>query len=153
MSDIAYIKFGEVNPHDFLPLLNKLKVREHLIQHDLLDMQTASAWVKSKADVDAKLGCKVRAIQVDNQLVGWCGIQVEDDKYEIAIVIDDSLWGIGTKIFNDVMDWAKVLGHKEIVINFLHTRPKYKFLEKRSKKVYESEPYGCKFTTYQLAIK
>jgi hypothetical protein len=153
MPDIEYVKFSDVNPQNFLPLLNKLKIREHLIQHELFDINTTSAWMKSKVEVDGIQGCKVRAINVDNQLVGWCGIQFENDKYEIAIVIDDSSWGLGIKIFHEMMVWAKIIGHKEVYINFLHTRPKYKFLQKRSKKCYESELYGSKFNTYQLEVK
>lgn len=153
MPVIEYVKFSDVNPQDFLPLLNKLKIREHLIQHELFDINTTSAWMKSKVEVDGIEGCKVRAINVDNQLVGWCGIQFENDKYEIAIVIDDSSWGLGIKIFHEMMVWAKIIGHKEVYINFLHTRPKYKFLQKRSKKCYESELYGSKFNTYQLEVK
>ncbi len=153
MSSIEYVKFGDINPDNFLPLLNKLKIREHLIQHELFDINSTAAWMKSKIEVDASHGCKVRAINLDNQLIGWCGIQFEDGKYEIAIVIDDSSWGLGVKIFHEIMEWAKVIGHKEVYIHFLHTRPKYKFLQKLAKKVYESELFGSKFNTYQLAVK
>ena len=153
MAIIEYVKFSEVNPEDFLPLLNKLKIREHLIQHELFDRNSTAAWMQSKIEVDASQGCKVRAINADSQLIGWCGIQFEQGKYEIAIVIDDSSWGLGIKIFHEIMNWAKFIGHKEVYIHFLHTRPKYKFLQKLSKKVYESELLGSKFNTYQLAVK
>jgi len=147
------VKFNEINPNDFLPLLNKLKIREHLIQHELFDIKTTSAWMGAKIEVDASQGCKVRAINVDNQLIGWCGIQLENEKYEIAIVIDDSSWGLGIKIFHEIMHWAKVFGHQDVYIHFLHTRPKYKFLQKLAKKVYESELFGSKFNTYQISVK
>lgn len=153
MLTIEYVKFDEISPETFLPLLNKLKIREHLIQHELFDMETTEAWMRSKIAVDASPGCKVRAIKSAHQLVGWCGIQLEDGKYEIAIVIDDSSWGIGVGIFHEIMNWARAIGHDEVYIHFLHTRPKYKFLQKISKKVYESELYGRKFNTYLLAVK
>jgi len=56
-------------------------------------------------------------------------------------------------VFKDIMLWAKDLGHKEIFIHFLHTRPEYKFLKKIATKVYETNMLGDKFTTYQLAVK
>ncbi len=152
MPIIEYVKFNTIRPEVFLPLLNKLKVREHLIEHELFTIETAAAWIESKLEVDANHGCKVRAINVDNQFVGWCGIQLEDGKYELAIVIDDTSWGLGVKIFYELMNWAKAIGHKEVYIHFLHTRPKYKFLERLSKRVYESELFGSKFNTYQLAV-
>ncbi len=152
MSTIEYLNLSEVNPHDFIPLLNNLKIREHLIEHELFDIGTVKAWIKAKIKVDSTSGCKVRAIILNNQLAGWCGIQLEGEKYEVAIVIDDKLWGIGKTVFYDIICWAKALGHKEIFIHFLHTRPKYKFLRKISRNVYESELLGSKFTTYQLAV-
>jgi len=153
MVKIEYLQFDDVPTRDFLPLLNKLKIREHLIQHELFDLETASQWMQSKMEVDTSFGCKVRAIKAAGQLVGWCGIQLDGSKYEIAIVIDNSSWGIGIKIFHEMMSWAKTMGHEEVYIHFLHTRPKYKFLQKMSKAVYESDIFGRKFNTYQLAVK
>jgi len=152
MSRIDYVKFSEVSPESFLSMLNKLKVREHLIEHALFDIDSTTAWMDSKLEVDASEGCKVRAINLDNQLIGWCGIQFEEGKYEIAIVLDERAWGLGIKIFHEIMAWAKIIGHKEVSIHFLHTRPKYKFLQKLAKSVYESELLGHKFNTYQLAV-
>lgn len=153
MNGIEYIKLSEVNPAEFVPLLNKQKIRKHLINHPLFDVETAKAWLEAKVEVDSYQGCKVRAIFVDKQLAGWCGIQLEDEKYEIAIVIDDDYWGLGIKIFREIMSWAKELGHRTVFIHFLHTRPEYKFLRKISKNVYESELLGSKFTTYELAVE
>ena len=64
-----------------------------------------------------------------------------------------SIIGLGKKVFYDIMRWAKDLGHDEVFIHFLHTRPEYRFLRKISKDVYESEFLGNKFTTYQLEVK
>ena len=46
MLTIEYVKFDVINPNDFLPLLNKLKIREHLIQHELFDKKTTEAWMR-----------------------------------------------------------------------------------------------------------
>jgi hypothetical protein len=102
--------------------------------------------------VDCTDGCRVRGIVSNNSIAGWCGIQFEDGKYEIAIVLDDKFWGIGKKVFNDTLSWAKELGHNEVFIHFLHTRPEYKFLRKISKNVFETEIFGNKFTTYQISV-
>jgi len=149
---IEYLKFHEINPNDFIPLLNNKKIREHLIEHELFGTDSVDAWIKTKIKVDSTNGCRVRAIVCNKQLAGWCGIQLENEKYEIAIVITDKFWGLGKDVFYDIMRWAKNLGHKEILIHFLHTRPEYKFLRKISTKVYQSELLGNKFTTYQLAV-
>lgn len=153
MNNLEYVRLSEINPNDFIYLLNKQKIREHLIEHELFDMDTVESWIKDKIKVDSIRGCKVRAIIFNNHLAGWCGIQLENEKYEVAIVIDDKLWGIGKTVFQEIMSWAKVFGHDELFIHFHHTRPEYKFLRKISKNVYQSELLGSKFTTYQLAVK
>lgn len=152
MKTIEYIKLEEVNSDDFIPLLNNQKNRVHLLEHEFFDADTVKLWIESKLKMNSTFGCKVRAIMVENQLAGWCGIQLEDGQYEIAIVIDDKFWGIGKRVFKEIMLWAKSLGHSELLIHFLHTRPRYKFLQGMSKKVYESELYGKKFTTYELEV-
>ncbi len=153
MSSIRYVKLNKANPDDFLSLLNHQKTREHLIEHDQFDRSSIIQWIESKNKVDSIEGCKVRAILNDDQLVGWCGIQLENGQYEIAIVIDEKYWGLGKTVFFDIMEWAKELGHNELLIHFLHTRPEYKFLRKMSKRVYQSELLGDQFTTYQLLVK
>ena len=152
MSALEYVKLNEVQAEDFLPLLNKQSMREHLIIHELFDLDKVKQWIKSKIDVDSTQGCRVRAITIDKELAGWCGIQLEEGKYEIAVLIDDKYWGLGKTIFRDIMCWAKELGHSTILIHFLHTRPEYKFLRKLSKNVYDSELMGNRFITYELEL-
>jgi len=153
LHNITYVKFDEIDLHKFLPLLNSQKIRKHLIEHDLFTVDTLTAWMGSKVDVDATAGCRVRGILCDGDLAGWCGIQFEDEKYELAIIIDDKFWGLGKKVYKDLMSWAKDLGHTEVCINFLHTRPDYKFLNKIAGTVSETELMGSKFTRYELAVK
>lgn len=152
MNCIEYVKLNEIEPIEFLPLLNKQTTREYLVDHELFDTDKVRVWIQSKIDVDASQGCRVRAITVDKQLAGWCGIQLEEGIYEIAVVIDDGYWGLGRSVFREIMIWAKELSHTTICIHLLHTRPEYAFLRKLSKDVYESELLGSKFTTYELEV-
>ena len=152
MREIKYVKLEELNPEHLRALLNKHRIREHLIEHKFFDSNTIKTWIQKKCAVDSTDGCKVRGIISNDSIAGWCGIQLENGKYEIAIVLDDKFWGIGKNVFNDTLSWAKELGHKEVFIYFLHTRPEYKFLRKISKNVFETEMLGNKFTTYQISV-
>jgi len=152
MNQISYVLLEEVVPEELLVLLNKEKTRAHLMEHPPFTVDTVKEWVKAKAEVNTSPGCKVRAVLVDGKLAGWCGIQFENGYYEIAIVIGENYWGLGKGIFRDLMDWAKGLGHQEVLIHFLYTRPEYKFLRKIAKSVYSSELAGTRFTTYELAV-
>ncbi|MBB1487178.1 N-acetyltransferase [Oceanospirillum sp. D5] len=152
MTGLEYVSFEEIAPTDFLPILNKSSTRTHLIAHEVFDLESVNAWMQGKIAVDAMPGCQVRAIRIDHQLVGWCGIQLENDQYEIAIIIDDAHWGLGKTVFRDLMSWAKAFGHNTVFIHFLHTRPEYKFLRKLSKNVSQNEFMGHQFTSYELAV-
>ena len=153
MSALDYLQFDEVNPRDFLPLLNSQRTRAHLIEHEQFTIESVMAWMRGKMDVDAEHGCRVRAVMCESKLAGWCGIQCEEGNYEIAIVIDEKFWGLGKQVFQEMMACAKELGHKEVFIHFLHTRPDYKFLQKIASNVFETQLFGNKFTSYQLTVK
>lgn len=90
MSHPEYIKFTDAEPAELLPILNKQTTREHLIDHEQFDLDGVKAWMQGKAEEDDQPGCRVRAVVLDQKLIGWCGIQCEEEQYEIAIVIDES---------------------------------------------------------------
>ncbi len=149
---IDYKKFSDVNPELFFPLLNSNKVRTHLIRHQTFDDEMLKSWIADKISMDAVAGCKVRAIQVEGNLAGWCGIQLEDSRFGLAIVIDDKYWGLGIKVYRDLMQWAAELGHTSVFVQLLNTRPEYRFLRRRAKQVCVSELMGHCFTTYELGV-
>lgn len=153
MKCLAYVPLDEVDPAGLAMLLNRKKIREHLIDHRLFTVDTVKHWVRKKLEESALPGCRVRAILADNQLAGWCGLQLDGNKHEIAIVIDEGHWGLGRRIFQDVMGWARELGHEVVLIHLLHTRPEYQFLRKIAKSVYKSEVLGNEFTTYELTVR
>lgn len=152
MKGHKYVKLDEVNPEDVLTLLNNHRIREHLIDHEMFDLDSVKAWIKEKTRMDSTRGCKVRGLISKNAVIGWCGIQLEQGQYEIAIVLDNTVWGIGKRVFIDMMGWAKALDHDEVLIHFHHTRPEYKFLRKISNEVFETELLGSQFTTYRLSV-
>lgn len=152
MNTIEYINLSEVNITELLTLLNKEKVRKHLIDHESFSTEAVTLWVEEKNRMDSLQGCRVRAILIDKQLAGWCGIQHEEGNYEIAIVLDDAYWGAGKEIFRELVCWAKEFGHKTVFIHFFYTRPEYKFLRRISKNVFETKMLGSKFTTYELLV-
>ncbi|MCB1761048.1 MAG: GNAT family N-acetyltransferase [Gammaproteobacteria bacterium] len=152
MSELRYLKLSEVDPGELRHLLNKQRIRKHLFVHALFDDASIARWIDDKIEVDGAKGCRVRAILRDGRLVGWCGIQEASSAHEVAIVIDDGCWGLGRRIFRDLMDWAKELGHDEIDIHLYRTRPEYRFLKKISKTVFPNRMLGEQFTTYRVVV-
>jgi len=153
MSKPKYEKMKDINPDYFISVLNDKKIRNHLVAHGLFDSFTIREWVKEKTKYDNMQGCRLRAIIVDNKLAGWCGIQKDNENYEIAMVISKTYWGLGTLVFRDLRSWANELGHNEVTVHLLETRPEYRFLTKVSTKSYKTKMLGRNFMTYHIPIK
>lgn len=152
MNEIEFLCFDQVNSEDFMVIVNEDSLRTHLIDHPYFDATSLQAWMEHKISMDAMQGCRIRAVCIDGALAGWCGIQPDDNGFELAIVISQKFWGFGIPIFKTLMCWARELGHKEILFHLLESRPEYKALNKMSTKVYKTEIAGRCFTTYHVAV-
>lgn len=152
MSEIEFLHFNQVNPTEFMDVVNQDSLRTHLIEHPYFDETSLHAWMNEKINTDVIHGCRIRAVYIGGVLAGWCGIQPDDNGFELAIVISQKFWGFGIPTFKKLMCWAKELGHKEILFHLLESRREYKVLNKMSTKVYKTELSGRCFTTYHLAV-
>ena len=152
MSEIEFLRFKHVNLDDLLVVLNEDSLRTHLIDHPYFDLTSLQAWKEDKIRVDTMQGCRIRAVYIAGVLAGWCGIQPDDNGFELAIVISQRFWGVGIPIFKQLMCWASELGHKEILFHLLESRPEYKALSKISSKVHKTELAGRCFTTYYVPV-
>lgn len=152
MPNIEYINFSQVNPKELMTLLNEDSLREHLIPHPYFNEMSIQTWMKEKVEIDFMQGCRVRVVSVDGAIAGWCGIQPDDNGFEIAIVISQRFWGCGIPIFKTMMGWAKQFEHKEMLFHLLDTRREYKVLAKMATKVDRHRLLGHNFTTYYFAV-
>ena len=130
MNKIEYIHFSQVNPEELLEILNDTLLRKHLVAHAVFDTFSIREWMDQKNQSDSIPGCRVRAVSIDGELAGWCGIQPDDGGFEIAVVLSRRFWGSGISVFKALMHWARELGHQEIKFHLLETRPEYTFLKK-----------------------
>lgn len=152
MKKIIYVSFKDVNTYEWLKILNEQALRRHLVEHDIFNETSVNNWVKSKLDIDAMKGCRIRAIYIDKQLAGWCGIQPDNDSYELAIVLANQYWGAGISIFKTMMNWAKELGHDEVLFHLLDSRREYKALKKFTTKIKQSQLLSRNFVSYYISV-
>lgn len=153
MSEIRFVNFNQINPDDFLPIVNEQAVRKHLVDHAHFDSASIKLWMNTKSKTDSIQGCRIRAVFVGESLAGWCGIQPDDNGFEIAIVLSKGFWGFGVSIFRSIMCWAKELGHKEVIFHLLDSRPEYKALKRKATKVQKTDLLGRVFTTYYISVE
>lgn len=152
MTALAYVPLAEVAPAHWLALLNKPRVREHLVAHAPFDTARLAEWLAAKAREDAAPGCRIRAVLADGHLAGWCGLQAEDGGHELAVVLDDAYWGLGRPVFRQLMAWARELGHETVFVHLHHSRPEYRFLRRLARNVRPNRLLGEKFLTYELPV-
>jgi len=152
MTNIEYKKLPDLDKKELLQILNKEKIRQHLVSHNKFDQTSLEKWISDKVKVDSSKGCKVKGITVNGSVAGWCGIQFENNAYELAVVLDNEYWGIGIGVFKEVLSWASELGHSHVVLHLFNTRPEYKFLRKMASRVYESTLFGQKYTSYEIKV-
>lgn len=152
MNQIDYVNFERIEPATLLPIVNEQSLRSHLVEHLFFDADSIKEWMDHKQQISARQGCRIRAVMINDELAGWCGIQPDDLGFEIAIVISRKFWGCGITIFKTLMLWARELGHQELVFHLLETRPQYRALLKLATKVQKTEMLGRSFTTYFIAV-
>ncbi len=87
MSKIEYLNFEQVDPKELMAVVNEDSLRTHLVAHPYFDIQSIQVWMNQKIETDAMPGCRVRVVSVDGVIAGWCGIQPDEEGFEIAIVI------------------------------------------------------------------
>ncbi len=153
MKHISYVEIQGLNQNELMRILNAERVREHLVPHEQFDESSLADWVAEKVTVNATAGCKVRGIEVNDAVAGWCGIQFENGSYELAIVLDEKYWGIGVRVFKDLMAWAAELGHRTVVLHLLNTRREYLFLKNMARREFESTLFGQTYTSYELRVQ
>jgi len=135
-----------------MAIVNEDSLRAHLVDHPYFDAISLQEWMGDKIKMDAVEGCRIRAVYIGEVLAGWCGIQPDDNGFELAVVISQKYWGSGIPIFKELMRWANELGHKEIIFHLLETRPEYKALNRMATKVHKTEQLGRCFTTYHIPV-
>ena len=74
MKIIEYVDIQDLNRTEILIILNKQKVRDHLVLHDVFDETLLDEWINGKAKVNRSYGCKVKGITVNGTAAGWCGV-------------------------------------------------------------------------------
>ncbi|MBN2479351.1 MAG: GNAT family N-acetyltransferase [Parachlamydiales bacterium] len=78
-----------------------------------------------------------------NKLIGWAGFKALNGDFELLIVISSNYWGIGKKIYDELINKAKNEFFLEKIYLFLPiTRKSFKYIEKLGFKECGQEMYN-----------
>ena len=125
------------------------RIREHLTGHELFTVDRVKHWIRTKMRRAPGKACR-EALLVAGLPAGVLYSLMETD--EIAIVIDENQWGLGPRIFRDVMDGPRCSAMRRCscicCIPGLNTDS----LRRIARKVYTTELLGDRYTTYELMV-
>lgn len=152
---IDYIEFDSSPREALMRIMNDGRVRRHLLAGGDFTPQSLERWIANKtAQVQHDPGCRVKGILVNGEYAGWCGIQKEEDgTYGLGVILSPDHWGSGPAVLEDMLQWSRELGHREVYIHLRATRPVSKGLMRRLASDCEAvEMQGRTFRRYRVQL-
>lgn len=128
--DIQYRYLHEVDPQDIIALMNLPQVRKLMpLTFDNFNEQDCNKFVTAKQQLWEEHGYGPWAFVVNGEFAGWGGLQPEDGKADLALVLHPNYWGIGKQLANDIIKKAFTEMNLECVtVLFPPTRTRIKGL-------------------------
>jgi hypothetical protein len=120
---IAYRNIDDVDLTEMCTILNSDDVRHHLIKHDLFTEHSIKEWISGKKSLcllDPRV--YIKSCYFEQRLMGWCGIQMENGRYGLGIILDKDYWGFGRQIYRHLLDVADRLKIRELYVYLLGNR-------------------------------
>lgn len=87
--------------------MNHPLVRRQLpLAQGKFDDNAYQQFLSSKIDLWEKHGYGPWAIFIDQRFSGWGGLQYEEGDPDLALVLHPEYWGVGKKIYEEIIQWA-----------------------------------------------
>lgn len=126
--DIQFKQLSEVDPADIIALMNDPRVRRQMpLTSDQFSAADCAGFVAGKEQLWAEHGYGPWAFVVDGQFAGWGGLQPEAGDADLALVLHPNYWGLGKRIYDEVIRRAfGELGFESVTILFPPSRTRIK---------------------------
>lgn len=121
---IEFKRLGEVDTADIITLMNHPLVRRQMpLTRDDFGEADCQAFVRGKEAIWAEHGYGPWAFLADGRFAGWGGLQPEDGDADLALVLHPRYWGIGRRIYDEIIRRAfGEMGLTSVTILFPPTR-------------------------------
>ena len=150
-------RFNKVDKNLMIQLLTHPLVQRHMpLSSSSFGEKEYNAFIIAKEKIWEAHGFGPSAYFVDNQFIGWAGIQPDEgDDFEIAIVIHPQYWGYGRQIYKELIQYAfSELKLHSVTVLFPPSRTRIRGILKAGF-VEEGETFidGERFFRYRLTNK
>jgi RimJ/RimL family protein N-acetyltransferase len=104
---IRFRRLDEVRPDVMMELMNDPDVRRHLpLARGHFGMPEYERFIAAKARIWQENGYGPWAFVLDDDFVGWGGIQPEGDDVDVGLVLRKIFWGAGKTLYRRALDYA-----------------------------------------------
>jgi len=106
-TDIEFRRLTDVSTADIVELMNQPSLRQFmpLLQEGFCDADCA-AFVLAKESLWHDHGYGPWGFYVGGQFAGWGGLQPENGEPDLAIVLHPRFWGLGRRLFEEIIGRA-----------------------------------------------
>lgn len=104
---IAFKRLSEVNPRDIIKLMSDPLVRRHLpLARGRFGEPECTKLVAAKERMWEETGYGPWAFVLDDEFLGWGGLQPEGDDTDLGLVLRSDHWGAGRALYARIIDHA-----------------------------------------------
>jgi len=114
---IAFKRLTEIRPDAIIDLMNDAAVRRHLpLARGKFGESECERFVAVKERMWEESGFGPWAFVLDDEFIGWGGIQPEGDDVDVGLVLSRKHWGAGPALYRRVVAYAfEALGVDSVI--------------------------------------
>lgn len=150
MHPIQRLRLSKIDPHAIIALMTHPSVRQHLpLSTETFGLQECTQFVQKKEAIWEERGYGPWAFLLEDEFVGWGGLQPFEEDVEIALVLHPNHWGLGKRLYEIIIEHAfQTLDLASVIVLFPLSRKnvrgilKLGFFPERDLEI-EGEPYRC----------
>jgi RimJ/RimL family protein N-acetyltransferase len=104
---VAFRRLGEICPDSIIELMNDPAVRRHLpLARGYFGVSDCESFVDAKERMWEESGFGPWAFVLDEEFIGWGGLQPEGDDVDLGLVLSRKHWGAGPALYRRILAYA-----------------------------------------------
>ena len=104
---VTFKRLGEICPDSIIELMNDPAVRRHLpLAQGYFGVSECESFVAVKERMWEDSGFGPWAFVVDDEFIGWGGLQQEGDDLDLGLVLSLKHWGAGPALYRRILTYA-----------------------------------------------
>ncbi len=105
--DVTIKSLSEIPKESIIELMNHPKVRSHMpLLKGIFDEASYRSFIQAKQKIWDEHGYGPSAFTLNDDFMGWGGLQPFNDDVEIALVLHPKYWGCGKYLYKKIIDFA-----------------------------------------------